>query len=147
MLRVHFFTRLKPSVSYLVCNHLQGCKLSVSGRRCHNITFTNLVLCTIFEIVKRALHYNTFHTSIISKPQTDCGRQQGGAVTLFHVQTKLMITHHILRKITTSRQWCQNHLACHASFTLHTIWTGKSNAMVISKLHINFLFHMPWNFT
>ena len=53
---MHSSSRLKPAVSYLVCNQLQGCKLGISVRRCHNITFTNLVLCTIFEIVKRALH-------------------------------------------------------------------------------------------
>ena len=55
-MRRHAFL-YKVKASYLVCNQLQGCNFGISGCRCPNIIFTNLVLCTIFEIVRRALHY------------------------------------------------------------------------------------------
>lgn len=84
--------------------------------------------------------YNTFHTSITSKPQTACGCRQRGAATLSRVQVNLIIAHHILRKITTSRR-CPYHLACHALFTLHTIWTGESNAY--GHFHIAYKFPLP----
>jgi len=73
-----------------------------------------------------------------------CSCQQRGAATLSQVQANLIIAHHIPRKITTSRP-----TTLHVTHSLHYTQSGQESHMhmVTSTLHINFLFHMPWNFT